>query len=195
METIITQSLRDHIALHERLLADHAAELAAACRLVAEVLAEGGKLLIFGNGGSAADAQHMAAELVGRFGMERRPLPAIALTTDTSILTAVANDYGFEEVFARQVRALGIAGDLACGISTSGSSANVVKGLEAARAVGMKTLTLTGQAGGPVAKLADIAIRVPSRATPRIQEAHETICHIICQSVEAALFGAKGKAR
>jgi D-sedoheptulose 7-phosphate isomerase len=186
---IIARALKDNIALHEKLLREQAGQLEAACRLVVAALREGKRLLAFGNGGSAADAQHLAAELVGRFGRERAPLPALALTVDTSILTAVANDYGFEEVFSRQVRALGQAGDVACAISTSGASPNVVRGLEAARAIGMRTLALTGAGGGRVAAQAEVAVKVPSEVTPRIQEAHATICHIICEAVEAALFG------
>lgn len=193
MDEIIARALRENIALHERLLREQAGQLEAACRLVAGALQEGRKLLIFGNGGSAADAQHLAAELVGRFGPERAALPALALTVDTSILTAVANDYGFDEVFSRQLRALGQAGDVACALSTSGASPNVIRGLEAAQAIGMRTLALTGAKGGRVAAQAEVAVRVPSEATPRIQEAHATICHIICEAVEAALLGGRAK--
>jgi D-sedoheptulose 7-phosphate isomerase len=184
----IGRAIRENMAVHEGLLGE-AAHLAAARSLIVDALRRGKKLLVFGNGGSAADAQHLAAELVGRFNRERAPLPAVALTTDTSILTALANDYGYEEVFSRQVRALGSAGDVACGISTSGNSANVVKGLEAAKELGLRTVALTGAAGGPVAEAAEVAVRVPSRSTPRIQEAHATIIHIICEAAEAALFG------
>jgi D-sedoheptulose 7-phosphate isomerase len=189
LQETITAILRDTVAVHERLLGEQLAQIEAACRLVAEALGAGRKLLVFGNGGSAADAQHLAAELVGRFGRERRPLPAVALTTDTSILTALGNDYGFEEVFSRQVRALGAAGDVALGISTSGRSPNVIRALEAAKECGLRTLALTGGGGGPVAGLAEVAVRVPSEVTARIQEAHATVCHIICQAVETALFG------
>ncbi len=184
----IGRAIRENMAVHEGLLGE-AAHLAAARSLIVDALRRGKKLLVFGNGGSAADAQHLAAELVGRFNRERAPLPAVALTTDTSILTALANDYGYEEVFSRQVQALGSAGDVACGISTSGNSANVVKGLEAAKELGLRTVALTGAGGGPVAEAAEVAVRVPSRSTPRIQEAHATIIHIICEAAEAALFG------
>lgn len=189
MKETISKALGESVAVHERLIEQGLEAIAAACHLVAASLREGNKLLVFGNGGSAADAQHLAAELVGRFGLERRPLPALALTTDTSILTAVGNDYGFEDVFARQVRALGRPGDVALGISTSGESANVARALEAAKQMGLRTLALTGACGGRVARSAEVAVRVPSEATPRIQEAHAALCHIICEVVEAELFG------
>jgi D-sedoheptulose 7-phosphate isomerase len=146
---------------------------------------------MFGNGGSAADAQHIAAEFVNRFQVERPPLAALALTTDTSVLTSIANDYTFTEVFAKQVRALGRPGDVAWGISTSGSSPNVVAALEAARELGLKTLALSGGEGGPVAARAELAIIVPSRNTPRIQEAHITVEHVLCDLVDFLLFPEK----
>ena len=149
-------------------------------------LRQGGKLLLFGNGGSAADAQHVACELVGRFLKERKALAAIALTTDTSILTALSNDYAFEQVFARQIEAVGRKGDVAFGMSTSGRSPNVVNGLQVARALGLKTVALTGRDGGAVGASADIHINVPSESTPRVQEVHLTLLHIICQLVEDA---------
>ena len=147
----------------------------------------GGKLLIFGNGGSAADAQHLATELVGRFTRERVALPAIALTTDTSILTAVANDYGFDRVFARQIEALGRPGDVAFGISTSGQSPSVLKALDAAGARGLTTVALTGHDGGPIGATAQIHINVPAASTPRVQEVHGTLIHAICELVERTL--------
>jgi len=152
--------------------------------LVVETLTRGGKVLIFGNGGSAADSQHIAAELVGRFKKERRGLPAIALTTDTSILTAVGNDYSFEEIFARQVEALGREGDLIIAISTSGNSPNVIKGVKMGRKVGLKVITLTGKGGGRLGKMGDLNIIVPSDDTPRIQEMHILIGHLLCQFVD-----------
>jgi D-sedoheptulose 7-phosphate isomerase len=145
-------------------------------------------VLLFGNGGSASDAQHVAAELVGRFARERAPLPAIALTTDTSALTAIANDYGFEEVFARQVRALGRPGDVAVAISTSGNSPNVLRGAEAAREMGMTVVALTGAGGGALAAASDLCVNVPSDDTPRIQECHLTVEHVLCEAVENFLF-------
>jgi len=151
------------------------------------VLTTGGKLILFGNGGSAADAQHIAAELVGRYKCERRGLAAIALTVNTSALTAIANDYGFEHVFARQVEALGSPGDIALGISTSGDSPNVLRGVEAARLKGMGTIGLTGQSGGELKAKVDYCLCVPSRETPRIQEAHILLGHILCDFVEGEL--------
>jgi D-sedoheptulose 7-phosphate isomerase len=158
---------------------------------LAGVFKNGGKALLFGNGGSAADAQHLAAEFVNRFQVERPPLAALALTTDTSILTAVANDYDFLQVFARQVRALGRPGDLAWGISTSGNSPNVAAGLQAARELGLKTLALSGRDGGPVAAAAELALIVPSRNTPRVQEVHITVGHVLCDLVDFILYPEK----
>jgi D-sedoheptulose 7-phosphate isomerase len=174
--------------LKNRLVTEQAEQVAAVARLLAGTLQEGGKILLFGNGGSAADAQHLAAEFVNRFRIERPPLAALALTTDTSILTSIANDYDFLEVFAKQVRALGRPGDVALGLSTSGNSANVVKALEVARQLGLKTLALSGGEGGPVAAAAELAIVVPSGSTPRIQEVHITIGHVLCDLVDFLLF-------
>ena len=147
-----------------------------------------GKVLIFGNGGSAADAQHFAGELVSRFYFDRPGLSAFALTTDTSVLTAIGNDYGYEKVFSRQVEASAQAKDVVIGISTSGNSPNVLLGLEVAKKIGAKTIGLTGQSGGKMAQLCDICIRAPSDLTPRIQECHLVIEHAICAQVEAHLF-------
>ena len=177
--------------LKNQFVAEHGGAVVAAARMVAESLHAGGKVLLFGNGGSAADAQHLAAEFVNRFQVERHPLAALALTTDTSILTAIANDYDFLEVFAKQVRALGRPGDVAVGISTSGSSGNVVRGLAEARRLGLKTLALSGREGGSVAAQADVALTVRSRNTPRIQEVHITIGHVLCDLVDFLLFPEK----
>mgnify|MGYP006304189915 CR=1 FL=1 len=152
-------------------------------------LAAGGKVLVFGNGGSAADAQHLAGELVGRFKIEREALPCIALTTDTSIITAWTNDYDFESVYARQVEALATANDLAIGISTSGNAANVAAGLNRAGEIGAFTVGMTGRSGGKLQELCDICLRVPSDQTPRIQECHGLAVHILCELVESRLFG------
>jgi D-sedoheptulose 7-phosphate isomerase len=187
----LTEAVTDARRLMERLVAEQGEVVVAAARLLAETLQAGGKILIFGNGGSAADAQHLAAEFVNRFQVERPPLAALALTTDTSVLTSIANDYAFTEVFAKQVRALGRPGDVAWGISTSGSSPNVVAALEAARELGLKTLALSGGEGGPVAARAEVAIIVPSRNTPRIQEAHITVGHVLCDLVDFLLFPEK----
>jgi D-sedoheptulose 7-phosphate isomerase len=154
---------------------------------VVAALARGNTVFFFGNGGSAADSQHLAAELVGRFTLERRPLPALALTTDTSILTSIGNDYGFDQIFLRQIQGLGRAGDVAIGLSTSGNSPNVLKAIAAARAGGMVTVALTGQGGGKLADHVDFCLRVPSKDTARIQESHITIGHLLCQGVDEAL--------
>ena len=151
-----------------------------------EVLQSGQKIMVCGNGGSAADAQHLAAELVGRFTMERRAFPAIALTTNSSTLTAWANDYSYETVFARQVEALACAGDALIGISTSGNSANILRAVEAAKSRNVHTIGLSGK-GGQLADLADLCVCVPSRSTPRIQEAHITVIHILCALIEEKL--------
>jgi D-sedoheptulose 7-phosphate isomerase len=147
----------------------------------------GGKLMLFGNGGSAADAQHVAAELIGRFQRERAAFAAVALTTDTSVLTSVGNDYAYDRIFARQVEGLARPGDVALGISTSGASPNVVAALEAARSLGVKTIALTGRDGGAVSRAAAIHINVPSDSAARVQEVHRTLLHVICDIVEIAL--------
>ena len=167
-------------------------EIVAAAQLITEAFRSGRKLLLCGNGGSAADCQHLAAEFVNRLrkDLERRPLPAIALTTDTSFLTAYANDYNFEGVFARQVAAVGKKGDVLLGISTSGSSANVINAVKEASILELKTIALTGK-GGELASLADVGIQVPASSTQFIQEAHLSIEHIICALVEQSLFERK----
>lgn len=175
-----------------RLTGEHlTGRIGQAVEMLVDALRDGRGVLVFGNGGSAADAQHVACELTGRFLAERRALRVMALTTDTSILTAVANDYGFDRVFARQVEAHGGAGDVAIGISTSGHSPSVIAGLQAARERGLRTIALTGSGGGKCAELADILLDVPARPTPRVQEAHSVICHIICEFVEKAFADEK----
>ncbi len=163
--------------------------VAQAAETLAQAFATGRKLLVFGNGGSAADAQHLAAEFINRFQLERPSLPALALTTDASVITSIANDYQYDEVFAKQVKGLGLAGDVALGISTSGRSANVNKALAAARAKGLITIGLGGGEGGELPGLCDILILAPSEDTPRIQEVHGLVVHLICQLVDAKLFG------
>ncbi len=175
------------IGLLEGLRAADQAPLVRAVEVIGEALANGQALLVFGNGGSAADAQHFAAEFVGRFARDRRAVPALALTTDTSALTAIANDYGFERVFARQIEAFGAPGDVAVAISTSGTSPNVVEGLKMAAERGMTTVALTGRDGGEVGALADIHLNVPHEVTARVQEAHIVLLHVICELVEAGL--------
>lgn len=162
--------------------------IVAIAERVIETFRRGGKLLLCGNGGSAADAQHIAAEFVSRFRRERRGLPAIALTTDTSILTAIGNDYGYERVFARQVEALGRPGDVVIGISTSGISASVIAAMRAARDGGMTTIGFTGASGGTLVDHVDLCLCIPSHNTARIQEVHITVAHVVCEIVERALF-------
>ena len=180
-------TLRDAIALHERVRAAGLDTAAAAAAAISASLRQDGKVLVFGNGGSAADAQHMAAELVGRFARERRGYAAIALTTDASVVTSLSNDYGYDRVFERQIEALGKPGDVAIGITTSGGSANVVRALEAARGRKLTTIALTGRDGGAAGRTADLHINVPSESTPRVQEVHMTLLHIICDLVEREL--------
>jgi len=163
-------------------------KIAACAEGLIQAFQQGNKLLVLGNGGSAADAQHFAAELVGRFLLNRRPLPAIALTTDTSLLTAVGNDFGFDEVFRRQVEALAQPGDIVFGISTSGNSPNVKEALLLAKELGCHTVGLLGRDGGTIASLVELAITVPAPATPHIQEAHIAIIHLLCDLVEQRLF-------
>ena len=187
---LVIATLADTIALHERVKRSDPQPVLAAAAAIVEALGRGGKLLLFGNGGSAADAQHMAAELVGRFQATRAALSAIALTTDTSVLTSVANDEAFASVFARQIEALGREGDVALGISTSGRSPNVVSALDAARTRGLRTIALTGRDGGAVGRAAEIHVNVPSDSTARVQEVHRTLLHVICDLVERAFLAA-----
>lgn len=179
--------LRESARIKMELAEAQAGAILEVINAVVEALARGNTVFFFGNGGSAADSQHLAAELVGRFMLERRPLPALALTTDTSILTSIGNDYGFDQIFLRQIQGLGRAGDVAIGLSTSGNSPNVLKAIAAARAGGMVTVALTGEGGGKLADHVDFCLRVPSRDTARIQESHITIGHLLCQGVDEAL--------
>lgn len=182
----VRETLADTIALHEQVRRADSSAIVAAVAAIVGSFRRGGKVLVFGNGGSAADAQHVAAELVGRFLRERAAMAAVALTTDTSVLTSLANDYAFDRVFARQIEALGRDGDVAFGISTSGASMNVVAGLDAARARGLRTIALTGRDGGAVGRAAEIHVNVASDSTPRVQEVHRTLLHVICDLVERA---------
>ena len=166
-----------------------AAKIALAARMMVEAFREGRKVILFGNGGSAADAQHIAAELVGKFGRVRRALPALALTVNTSVLTSISNDQDYKEVFARQVEALAAEGDVVVGISTSGRSPSVLEGLRAAKEKGARTIGMTGLSGEPLRKAVGLCLTAPSQKTPRIQEVHITMGHIICELVEDALFG------
>lgn len=166
----------------------HADDVARAAQMIIATILAGGKVLIFGNGGSAADAQHIAAELVNRLNHDRPPIPAIALTTDTSILTSIGNDSSFDEIFDRQLRALGSAGDLAIAISTSGNSSNVLRAVASARALGIVTIGLAGRSGGRLAEEVDLALIVEADSTQHIQETHITIGHILCELIEDALL-------
>lgn len=183
---VVAAIIDEHTALI-RALHDLAPDVAQAATLVTDALASGGKVLLCGNGGSAADAQHIAGELVGRFLKERRPLPAVALNTNTSVVTAVGNDYRFEEVFSRQVAALGCPGDVLVAISTTGNSPNVLRAAKVAKEKDMKVIGLTGADGGRLKQFCHLCLYVPSNSTPRIQEMHTLIGHIICQLVEEAL--------
>ena len=183
---VVATLLSESAALHERVRKTSADQVAAAAEAIVAALKSGGKLLLFGNGGSAADAQHVASELVGRFERDRAPLAAIALTTDTSVLTSIGNDDSYERVFARQVEAIGRAGDVAFGISTSGLSPNVISALESAKSRGMKTVGMTGRDGGHVGRVSDIHVNVPAESTARVQEVHRTLLHAICEIVENA---------
>jgi D-sedoheptulose 7-phosphate isomerase len=185
---LIDRRLREHQSAIESLLADRGTVAEIAMTIV-EAFKAGGKILIFGNGGSAADAQHFAGELVGRLYLEREALPAIALSTNTSNMTAIANDFGYESVFARQVEALGSPGDVAIGITTSGNSANIVAGLDVARRNGLTTIGMTGKGGGIVGERADSCLTIDTDDTPRCQEAHISAIHIICEWVEKELAG------
>jgi D-sedoheptulose 7-phosphate isomerase len=188
MQERIKSELKESIEVKNQVLKKLVPQIEQAARWMIDALKNGNKILFFGNGGSAADAQHLAAELTGRYLKDRRSLPAIALTTDTSILTSLSNDYGFETIFARQVEGLAKAGDVALGISTSGNSRNVLEGVEKAGELGCKTIGLLGCDGGRIADVADLAITVPCKSTPRIQESHITIGHIICGLIEQEIF-------
>ena len=184
----IGSQLAAHREVITRIEQELSPRIADLVTLLTETFQRGGKLLVMGNGGSAADAQHFVAEIVGRFKMERRGLPAIALSTDTSILTAIGNDYGFDMVFRRQVEALAVAGDVVVGISTSGNSPNVQKALELAGEQGCRTVGLLGKDGGSIKNVCDITLIVPTNDTPRVQEGHITIIHIVCDLLEKSLF-------
>jgi len=193
MKTLISTNLVQSIMAKEAFVKESVDDILRLTDWIREVFEDGGKLLLFGNGGSAADAQHLAAEFVNRFLINRRPLPALALTTDTSVLTSIANDFSYELIFAKQIQALGKPEDLALGISTSGNSPNVVKGMLAARDIGMKTVALTGgtvRPGGELAAVCDLVLNVPSDSTPHIQEAHLWVEHLLCEIVERQMFAA-----
>lgn len=187
MRERIKEILLESIQIKEDIMRTGISQILDITQIIIDCLKKSGKVMLFGNGGSAADCQHIAAELIGRFKKDRNGLPAIALTTDTSILTSIANDYGYEIVFAKQIEALGQKNDVAIGISTSGKAKNVAAGIKQAKKMGIKTVALSGGDGGELAKLADTSLLVPSSVTARIQEAHITIGHIICELVEQEL--------
>lgn len=191
MKTLIATNLMQSIMAKEAFAKEAADDILRLADWIRTSIEQGGKLLLFGNGGSAADAQHLAAEFVNRFLINRRPLAALALTTDTSVLTSIANDFSYDLIFAKQIQALGKPEDLALGISTSGNSPNVIKAMEVARGIGMKTAALTGgiaRPGGDLAAVCDLVLNVPSDATPHIQEAHLWAEHLLCEIVENQMF-------
>jgi len=185
----VVQILKESISVKEQILKTMVVDISKAALKIAKSLKAGGKVIVFGNGGSAADAQHIAAEFVGRFKLERRGLPAISLTTNTSNLTSIANDYGYEEVFSRQIEALAAENDVIIAISTSGNASNVISGILEGKKRNITTIALTGGSGGELVPLADMSLVVPSENTARIQEAHSVIGHILCEIAEDKLFG------
>ena len=185
----VDEILREASALLETVRGFAPAQVLLTADMLVSALKSRNKVLVFGNGGSASDAEHLAAELVGRFARDRKGWPAISLTADSSVVTAIGNDYGFDQIFARQVEALGRQGDIAFAISTSGKSANVIAGLEAAERGGLRRIALTGRDGGPLGRVADIQLNVPHDSVPRVQEVHRTLLHVICELVERELAG------
>lgn len=188
MEDHIIKIFKESGRVKDIFLNENLGKLVNVVEAITAALKSGNKILLFGNGGSAADAQHLTAEFVNRFIIERPPLPAIALTTDTSVITSIGNDYDFSEIFSKQIRAIGQTGDIAWGISTSGNSPNVLKGLEQAKKMGMTTVGFTGKDGGDIAKMVDFSIHVASNSTARVQETHITAGHAICEMVDIKLF-------
>lgn len=195
MEKIVKEILNESIRVKKKIVDDPSllSQINQISSIIIEAYRRKKKVILFGNGGSAADAQHIAGELVNRLHLEREALPAIALTTDSSVLTSIANDYDYSRIFARQVEALAKEGDVVIGISTSGSSSNVIEAVKTAKEKGAKTVGFTGNKGGKLAELVDFVISVPSDETPRVQESHITILHIICCLVERELFGHKSR--
>lgn len=190
MQKVIREHLESSIAAKRRVLDELVPVVESAGRLIVTAVLAGNKVLFFGNGGSASDAQHLAAEFVGRYETERRALPSIALTTDTSILTAVANDYSFDTIFSRQIEALGQPGDVAIGISTSGNSKNVNAAIREAKKRGLRTIGFAGRSGGELAKIVDVAIVIPAERTAHIQECHIAVGHALCRLVDDAVAAA-----
>ncbi len=189
MKDAIIKIFEDSAQVKVKFAAENAEKIVEVVQMIAQAFREGKKVILFGNGGSACDASHIAGEFVNRFLMERPPLPAIALNTDIAVLTSISNDYDYSQIFSKQLSALGHEGDVVIGISTSGNSPNVLKAFDVAKKNGMKTVALTGGTGGKLAKVADFAFVVPTKHTPRIQETHITLGHTICQIVDEELFG------
>lgn len=187
MDELILNILSESISVKKSAVTKNLEDIKKGARCIADCISNGQKILIFGNGGSAADAQHIAAEFVNRFMIERPPLAAVALTTDSSILTSIGNDYHFDDIFSKQIQALGKTGDIAWGISTSGNSTNVLKGLQTARSLNIYTIGLTGHGGDMVSRV-DLALTVPSNNTARVQESHLMLAHILCELVERTLY-------
>ena len=189
MQTVVLTAFTESANVKQQFAREHVDRIVQVATLIAKAFDNGNKVLLFGNGGSSTDAAHIAAEFVGRYKKERVPLPAIALATDIAAITCIANDYGYEELFARQVRAHGRKGDIAIGISTSGNSPNVLRGITAAQECGLTTVAWTGGTGGKLAGLVDYPFVVPSTLTSRIQESHITLGHVLCELVEDHLLG------
>lgn len=188
MEELIVGAFEESVDVKLSFVKKNLKSIISVVELIVDAFHEGNKVMLFGNGGSAADAQHIAAEFVNRFMIERPPLPAMALTTDTSVITSIGNDYKFDDIFLKQIKALGKEGDIAWGISTSGNSPNVLKALKEAKKMGLKTIGMTGKDGGKMAKMVDFLLNVESDSTPRIQETHITAAHVICELIDIKLF-------
>ncbi len=189
MKDAIVKIFEDSAQVKVKFVRENVDRIIEVVQLIAQAFREGRKVILFGNGGSACDASHIAGEFVNRFLMERPPLPAIALNTDVAVLTSISNDYDYSQIFSKQLSALGHEGDVVIGISTSGNSPNVLKAFEVAKKNGMKTVALTGGTGGKIVKMADYCFTVPTKHTPRIQETHITLGHTICEMVDEELFG------
>lgn len=189
MKELIEKIFEESAQVKIKFAKENAEKIVEVVQLIAQAFRDGKKLLVFGNGGSATDASHIAAEFVNRFLMERPPLPAIALNTDVAVLTSISNDYDYSQVFSKQIAALGHEGDVVIGISTSGNSSNIIKAIEVAKKNALKTIIFTGGTGGKLAAMADYSFIVPTKHTPRIQETHITLGHAICQMVDQELFG------
>ncbi|MBI4744963.1 MAG: D-sedoheptulose 7-phosphate isomerase [Deltaproteobacteria bacterium] len=188
MEELIIKAFEESAEIKLSFVKKNLKTIISVVELIVDAFQEGNKVMLFGNGGSAADAQHIAAEFVNRFMIERPPLPALALTTDTSVITSIGNDYNYDQIFLKQIKALGKEGDIAWGISTSGNSPNVLKALKAASSMRIKTIGMTGKDGGKMAKMVDFHLNVESDTTARVQETHITLSHVICQLVDVKLF-------